>query len=55
MVGEDIVELSMLKVRMIVDQYLNKKYQPPIEFTRNWSKDMIAYFKRIELKKQCVE
>ncbi|GKD70897.1 RNA-directed DNA polymerase, eukaryota, reverse transcriptase zinc-binding domain protein, partial [Tanacetum coccineum] len=43
--GENMKELCMLKNRMIVDQYLNKKFQPPLDVTQNWSKDMIAYFK----------
>ncbi|GJY69516.1 ATPase, F1/V1/A1 complex, alpha/beta subunit [Tanacetum coccineum] len=39
-------ELNVLKDRMIVDQYLNKKLQPTCAETTNWSKDMISYFKQ---------
>ncbi|GKA95601.1 hypothetical protein Tco_0817696 [Tanacetum coccineum] len=34
-------ELNLLKDRIIVDQYLNKKLQPTCVETNNWSKDMI--------------
>ncbi|GJZ09215.1 glutathione S-transferase-like protein [Tanacetum coccineum] len=38
-------ELRILKDRMIVDQYLNKKLQPNIQETKDCTKDMIHYFK----------
>ncbi|GJY63013.1 RNA-directed DNA polymerase, eukaryota, reverse transcriptase zinc-binding domain protein [Tanacetum coccineum] len=41
----DLVELDMLKGRMIADQYLNKKVQPSKEEISKWSLDMVGYFK----------
>ncbi|GJV53270.1 RNA-directed DNA polymerase, eukaryota, reverse transcriptase zinc-binding domain protein [Tanacetum coccineum] len=37
--------LRMLKDRMIVDKFLNKKMQPTLMESRSLSKDMIKYFK----------
>ncbi|GJY63014.1 RNA-directed DNA polymerase, eukaryota, reverse transcriptase zinc-binding domain protein [Tanacetum coccineum] len=42
---DDLVELDMLKGRMIADQYLNKKVQPSKEEISKWSLDMVGYFK----------
>ncbi|GJW84566.1 RNA-directed DNA polymerase, eukaryota, reverse transcriptase zinc-binding domain protein [Tanacetum coccineum] len=39
------VELKMLKDRMIVGKFLNMKFQPSVQEVKNWSKDMIEYFK----------
>ncbi|GJU59397.1 RNA-directed DNA polymerase, eukaryota, reverse transcriptase zinc-binding domain protein [Tanacetum coccineum] len=39
-------ELNMMKDRMIVNTYLNRKAQPSCEETKNQSQDMITYFKR---------
>ncbi|GJR74036.1 hypothetical protein Tco_0086401 [Tanacetum coccineum] len=33
------------KDRIIVDQYLNKRLHPSIQETKDWTKDMISYFK----------
>ncbi|GJV73949.1 hypothetical protein Tco_1493944 [Tanacetum coccineum] len=38
-------ELRMLKDRMFVDKYLNKKIQPTPNEAMSWSKDMAKYFK----------
>ncbi|GKC48607.1 RNA-directed DNA polymerase, eukaryota, reverse transcriptase zinc-binding domain protein [Tanacetum coccineum] len=38
-------DFNVLKDRIIVDQYLNKKLQPSIQETKDWTKDMISYFK----------
>ncbi|GKC33677.1 RNA-directed DNA polymerase, eukaryota, reverse transcriptase zinc-binding domain protein [Tanacetum coccineum] len=38
-------ELRMLKERMIVDKFLDKKLQPTLIESMSWSKDMIKYFK----------
>nr|GEZ89260.1 RNA-directed DNA polymerase, eukaryota, reverse transcriptase zinc-binding domain protein [Tanacetum cinerariifolium] len=45
MMEEDEVEFKVLKDRMIVDQFLNKKIQPTCIEAKSWSKDMIKYFK----------
>ncbi|GKC21274.1 RNA-directed DNA polymerase, eukaryota, reverse transcriptase zinc-binding domain protein [Tanacetum coccineum] len=42
---DDPIEMNMLKDRMIVDQFLNKKIQPNVNETSHWSQDMIKYFK----------
>nr|GEW37385.1 RNA-directed DNA polymerase, eukaryota, reverse transcriptase zinc-binding domain protein [Tanacetum cinerariifolium] len=35
----------MLKERMIVDKFLDKKIQPTVSEAMSWSKDMVSYFK----------
>ncbi|GJS50283.1 hypothetical protein Tco_0600404 [Tanacetum coccineum] len=42
---DDDQELRMLKERMIMDQFLDKKLQPTLNEALTWSKDMIKYFK----------
>nr|GEV37364.1 RNA-directed DNA polymerase, eukaryota, reverse transcriptase zinc-binding domain protein [Tanacetum cinerariifolium] len=42
---DDPVEIRILKDRMIVDQYINKKTQPSVQEVKNWSQYMIGYFK----------
>ncbi|GJU57113.1 RNA-directed DNA polymerase, eukaryota, reverse transcriptase zinc-binding domain protein [Tanacetum coccineum] len=42
----DLEVIKMLKDIMIVDQYLNKRIQPNCSVIRDWSQDMIKYFKR---------
>ncbi|GKF06321.1 RNA-directed DNA polymerase, eukaryota, reverse transcriptase zinc-binding domain protein, partial [Tanacetum coccineum] len=42
---DDPVEIRILKDRMIVDQYINKKMQPSVQEVKNWSQDMTRYFK----------
>ncbi|GJU84121.1 RNA-directed DNA polymerase, eukaryota, reverse transcriptase zinc-binding domain protein [Tanacetum coccineum] len=43
---DNIQGLNMLKDKMIVDKYLNMKLQPSFNVTKNWSHEMINYFKR---------
>ncbi|PWA89784.1 RNA-directed DNA polymerase, eukaryota, Reverse transcriptase zinc-binding domain protein [Artemisia annua] len=43
--GNDNVELRILKDRMLVDVFLEKKLQPTCAETSKWTKDMIRYFK----------
>nr|GEZ62525.1 hypothetical protein [Tanacetum cinerariifolium] len=43
--GNDDQEIRILKGRMIVDEFLNKKMQPNLIESMTWSKDMINYFK----------
>ncbi|GKB78677.1 RNA-directed DNA polymerase, eukaryota, reverse transcriptase zinc-binding domain protein [Tanacetum coccineum] len=38
-------EIRILKGRMILDEFLNKKMQPNLIESMTWSKDMINYFK----------
>ncbi|GKB79501.1 ATPase, F1/V1/A1 complex, alpha/beta subunit [Tanacetum coccineum] len=42
---DDDHEIRILKGRMIVDEFLNKKMQPNLIESMTWSKDMINYFK----------
>ncbi|PWA81906.1 RNA-directed DNA polymerase, eukaryota, Reverse transcriptase zinc-binding domain protein [Artemisia annua] len=42
---DDNVELRMLKDRMVVDVFWNKKIQPNCNESSNWTQDMIRYFK----------
>ncbi|GJV32713.1 RNA-directed DNA polymerase, eukaryota, reverse transcriptase zinc-binding domain protein [Tanacetum coccineum] len=42
---DDPVEMEILKGRMVVDQYIKKKIQPSILEAKEWTKDMIDYFK----------
>ncbi|GKG23581.1 hypothetical protein Tco_0391617 [Tanacetum coccineum] len=42
---DDPVELGILKDRMIVDQFIIKKIQPNVQEIKNWSQDMVKYFK----------
>ncbi|GKD59612.1 hypothetical protein Tco_1297121 [Tanacetum coccineum] len=42
---DEAVEIRILKDRMIVDQYINKKMQFIVQEVKNWSQDMIGYFK----------
>ncbi|GJS99851.1 RNA-directed DNA polymerase, eukaryota, reverse transcriptase zinc-binding domain protein [Tanacetum coccineum] len=42
---DDDQEIRILKDRMIVDLFLNKKIQPSLSESKTWSKDMIKYFK----------
>ncbi|GKE70083.1 reverse transcriptase domain-containing protein, partial [Tanacetum coccineum] len=42
---DDDHEIRILKGRMIVDEFLNKKMQPNLIKSMTWSKDMINYFK----------
>ncbi|GJR95969.1 hypothetical protein Tco_0268143 [Tanacetum coccineum] len=39
-------DISMLKDKMLVDKYLNLKVQPSSSEIKNWSQEMIKYFKR---------
>ncbi|GKC14605.1 RNA-directed DNA polymerase, eukaryota, reverse transcriptase zinc-binding domain protein, partial [Tanacetum coccineum] len=39
-------DLNMLKDKMLVDKYLNLKVQPSSSEIKNWSQEMIKYFKR---------
>ncbi|GJT97882.1 RNA-directed DNA polymerase, eukaryota, reverse transcriptase zinc-binding domain protein [Tanacetum coccineum] len=46
-INDDIQqELNMLKDKMIVDKYLNLKLQPNNDEIKDWSQEMIKYFKR---------
>ncbi|GJS37025.1 RNA-directed DNA polymerase, eukaryota, reverse transcriptase zinc-binding domain protein [Tanacetum coccineum] len=38
-------ELRTLKIRMVVDKFLNEKVQPALKESINWTRDMIDYFK----------
>ncbi|GJY29441.1 RNA-directed DNA polymerase, eukaryota, reverse transcriptase zinc-binding domain protein [Tanacetum coccineum] len=42
---DDPVEIRILKDGMIVDQYINKKTQPSVQEAKNWTQDMVGYFK----------
>ncbi|GJW84489.1 RNA-directed DNA polymerase, eukaryota, reverse transcriptase zinc-binding domain protein [Tanacetum coccineum] len=42
---DDVTEIRILKDRIIVDQYITKKIQPSVQEIKNWSQDMIKYFK----------
>lgn len=44
-VETDDQELSILKGRMVVDSFLNKKLQPSCLESSTWTQDMIRYFK----------
>ncbi|PWA87952.1 hypothetical protein CTI12_AA124370 [Artemisia annua] len=43
---EERNEESLMKDRMVVDVYLNKKIQPTSTELQNWTKDMEEYFKK---------
>ncbi|GKD42813.1 hypothetical protein Tco_1267458, partial [Tanacetum coccineum] len=43
---DNIQGLNMLKDKMIVDKYLNIKLQCSSNVTKNWSKEMMNYFKK---------
>ncbi|PWA64440.1 hypothetical protein CTI12_AA342270 [Artemisia annua] len=45
-VGEERNEESLMKDRMVVEEYLNKKIQPTSTELQSWTKDMEDYFKR---------
>ncbi|GJW24772.1 RNA-directed DNA polymerase, eukaryota, reverse transcriptase zinc-binding domain protein [Tanacetum coccineum] len=42
---DDPMKIRILKDRIIVDQYITKKIQPSVQEIKNWSQDMIKYFK----------
>ncbi|GKA36412.1 retrovirus-related pol polyprotein from transposon TNT 1-94 [Tanacetum coccineum] len=42
---DDIEELEKLKGRMVVDTFLNKRIQPNFIKVKNWTQDMVKYFK----------
>ncbi|GJR46911.1 hypothetical protein Tco_1315014 [Tanacetum coccineum] len=42
---DDPVEIRVLKDRMIVGQFLNKRIHPSVQEAKNWTQDMIGYFK----------
>ncbi|GJV98366.1 hypothetical protein Tco_1553618 [Tanacetum coccineum] len=42
---EESKELKMLRDRIVVDQFLNKKLQPSCSEVSKWSNDMVKYFK----------
>nr|GEZ15784.1 hypothetical protein [Tanacetum cinerariifolium] len=46
--GEDNEELEMdpyIKNRLVVDEFVKKKLQPSVSETKEWTEDMIKYFK----------
>ena len=43
-VEDERQDLNMMKDRMVVDVYLNKKVKPIEEVIKTWSKDMQNYF-----------
>ncbi|GKF41893.1 hypothetical protein Tco_0125235, partial [Tanacetum coccineum] len=42
---EESKELKMLRDRIVVDQFSNKKLQPSCSEVSKWSNDMVKYFK----------
>ncbi|GKB71908.1 RNA-directed DNA polymerase, eukaryota, reverse transcriptase zinc-binding domain protein [Tanacetum coccineum] len=42
---QENVELNILKGRIEVDEYLNKRHHLPLSESENWSYDMLRYFK----------
>ncbi|GJV59382.1 hypothetical protein Tco_1465482 [Tanacetum coccineum] len=57
---DDDQKMRILKYRMIIDLYLNKKTEPSLIESRKWSKYMIIYFKekweedrKKEMQEQC--
>ncbi|GJY65994.1 RNA-directed DNA polymerase, eukaryota, reverse transcriptase zinc-binding domain protein [Tanacetum coccineum] len=42
---DNVIEMTVMKDRMIFDQFLNKKLQPSATEASSWSQDMIRYFK----------
>nr|GEU99036.1 hypothetical protein [Tanacetum cinerariifolium] len=43
---DNIQGISMMKDKMIVDKYLNMRMQPSFNVTKEWSYEMVNYFKR---------
>ncbi|GJU73070.1 hypothetical protein Tco_1264475 [Tanacetum coccineum] len=43
---DNIKGINMIKDKMIVDKYLNMRLQLSLNVTKNWSHEMINYFKR---------
>ncbi|GJW76252.1 RNA-directed DNA polymerase, eukaryota, reverse transcriptase zinc-binding domain protein [Tanacetum coccineum] len=43
---ENIQAINMMKDKMIVDKYLNMRMQPSFNVTKDWSHEMVNYFKR---------
>ncbi|GKA63436.1 probable L-cysteine desulfhydrase, chloroplastic [Tanacetum coccineum] len=43
---DNIQGMNMLKDKIIVDTYLNIKLQPSLSVTKNWSQEMMNYFRR---------
>ncbi|GJZ51478.1 hypothetical protein Tco_0605993 [Tanacetum coccineum] len=42
---QESVELNILKGRVFMDEYLNKRHHSPLSVSENWSHDILRYFK----------